>query len=182
MIRELLDIASNHADGKEAVAMTLNTPQGKGKKFMDHDEGTSSCFKKKKNKNDKHCRDDNLVAVVERKASRPKGNPTKPAPSKDHFERLLDAPCLHHEVPIRHSLKDCRLIKNYVNVTLKPRTADPPKKGGPPPDNDDDVGAMYPGEDGAVHMIFGGSPTRPSRRPEKLIQREVFNADTTKPS
>jgi hypothetical protein len=29
--RELLDIASNHADGEEAVAATLNTLQGKGK-------------------------------------------------------------------------------------------------------------------------------------------------------
>jgi hypothetical protein len=33
--RELLDIASNHADGKEVVATTLNTPQGKGKQVMD---------------------------------------------------------------------------------------------------------------------------------------------------
>jgi hypothetical protein len=119
---------------------------------------------------------------VERKVSHPKGNPTKPAPSKDHFERLLDAPCTHHEVPVKHSLKDCRLIKNYVNGTLKPRMADPPKKGGLPPDNDDGAGAMYPGEDGAVHMIFGGSLARPSRRREKLILREVFNADTAKPS
>jgi hypothetical protein len=133
MTRELLDIASNHADGEEAVAATLNTPQGKGKQVVDYGEGTSSRFKKKKKKNDKRRRDDNPVAAVERKASRPKGNPTKPAPSKDHFERLLDAPCPHHEVPVRHSLKDCLLIKNYVNSTLKPRTADPPKKGGPPP-------------------------------------------------
>jgi hypothetical protein len=29
--RELLNIASNHADDKEAVTTTLNTPQGKGK-------------------------------------------------------------------------------------------------------------------------------------------------------
>jgi hypothetical protein len=41
---------------------------------------------------------------------------------------------------------------------------------------------MYPGEDGAVHMIFGRSPARPSRRREKLIRREVFNTDTAKPS
>jgi hypothetical protein len=41
---------------------------------------------------------------------------------------------------------------------------------------------MYPGEDGAVHMIFDGSPARPSRRCEKLIRREVFNADTGKSS
>jgi hypothetical protein len=80
MTRELLDIASNHADGKEAVAATLNTPQGKGKQVVDHGEGTSSCFKKKK-KNDKRRRDDNFVAAVGRKASRTKGNPAKPAPS-----------------------------------------------------------------------------------------------------
>jgi hypothetical protein len=109
----------------------LNTPQGKGKQVVDHGEGTSSHFKKKK-KNDKSRRDANLVAAVERKTSRPKGNPIKPMPSKDHFERLLDKPCPHHEVPVRHSLKDCRLIKNYVNDTLKSRTTYHPKKGGPP--------------------------------------------------
>jgi hypothetical protein len=123
----------------------------------------------KKKKNDKRRRDDNLAAAVERKTSRPKGNPTKPPPSKDYFERLLDARCPHHEVPVRHSLEDCWLIKNYINDTLKPRTVDPPKKGGPPPDKNDVAGATYPGEDGAVHMIFRGSPTRPSRRREKLI-------------
>jgi hypothetical protein len=31
-------------------------------------------------------------------------------------------------------------------------------------------------------MIFGGSPARPSRRCEKLIRREVMNADIAKPS
>jgi hypothetical protein len=123
-----------------------------------------------------------LVTTVERKVSRPKGNPTKPGPPKDHFEKLLDASCPHHEVPVKHALKYFRLIKNYVNDILKPRAANPPKKGGPSPDNYDDAGAMYPGEDGAVHMIFCGSVVRPSRRREKLIRREVFNADTAKPS
>jgi hypothetical protein len=44
------------------------------------------------------------------------------------------------------------------------------------------MGAAFLGEDGAMHMIFGGSPARPSRRHEKLIRREVFNADVAKPS
>jgi hypothetical protein len=61
---------------------------------------------------------------VEHKTSHPKGNPTKPAPSRDHFERLLDALCLHHEVPVKHTLRECWLMKNYVKGTLKPRTAD----------------------------------------------------------
>jgi hypothetical protein len=95
--RELLDITSNHTDGEEAVAATLNTPQGKGKQVADHGEGTSSHFKKKK-KNDKCRRDDNFVAAVERKASRSKGSPGKPAPTRDHFEKLLDAPCPHNKV------------------------------------------------------------------------------------
>jgi hypothetical protein len=73
-------------------------------------------------------------------------------------------------------------MKNYVNGTLKPREADQPKMGGLSPDNDDGAGAVYPGEDGAVHMIFGGSPARPSRQREKLIRREVLNADVVKPS
>jgi hypothetical protein len=121
--RELLDVASNHADSEEAVAATLNTPQGKGKQVVDHGEGTSSRFKKKK-KNDKRCRDDNFFAAVERKASRPKGNPGKPVPTWDHFEKLLDAPCPHHEVPVKHTLRECRLMKIYVKSTLKPKTAD----------------------------------------------------------
>jgi hypothetical protein len=77
---------------------------------VDHGEGTSSRFKEK-NKNDKRCHDDNLVAAVERKASRPKGNPSKVGLPKDHFEKLLDASCPHHEVPVKHALK------NYVNVS-----------------------------------------------------------------
>jgi hypothetical protein len=132
MTRELLDIASNHADGEEAVAAMLNTPQGKGKKVVDHGEGTSSRFKKKK-KNDKSRGDDNLVTAVESKASRPEDNPTKPASSKDHFERLLDALCPHHEVPVKHSLKDCWLIKNYVNGPSSQEWQISPRREGHPP-------------------------------------------------
>jgi hypothetical protein len=73
-------------------------------------------------------------------------------------------------------------MKNYIKGTLKPRAADQPKKQGPSHDNDDGVGVVFPGEDDTVHMIFGGSTARPSRRREKLIQREVHNAEVAKPS
>jgi hypothetical protein len=86
--RELLDIASNHADGEEVVAVTLNTPQGKGKQVMDHGEGTSSCFKKN-NKNDKSRRDDNFFATVERKVSHPKGNQGKPRTNQGSLQEAL---------------------------------------------------------------------------------------------
>jgi aromatic ring-opening dioxygenase LigB subunit len=71
--RELLNVVSNHADGEEAVAATLNTLQGKGKQVMDHGVGMPSHFKKKK-KNDKRRHDENFVAAMEHKASCPKGN------------------------------------------------------------------------------------------------------------
>jgi hypothetical protein len=46
--RELLDIASNHADGEEAVAVMINTPQGKGKQVMDHAKGRPRTSKKRR--------------------------------------------------------------------------------------------------------------------------------------
>jgi hypothetical protein len=93
--RELFDIAINQADSEEVVAATLNTPQGKGKQVVDHDEGTSSHFKKKK-KNGKRHRDDNFVAGVEHKVSRPQGQPgqarTIPGPLREALERAVPAP------------------------------------------------------------------------------------------
>jgi hypothetical protein len=118
---------------------------------------------------------------VEHKALRPKGNKGKPAPTRDHFEKLLDVPCPHHEVPVEHTLRECQLMKNYVKSTLKPKAADLPDKQGASHDNDDGMGAVFPGKDGGVHMIFGGSPARSSRRREKLIRREVMHADVAKP-
>jgi hypothetical protein len=149
-------------DDEEAVTATLNTLQGKGKQAMEDGEGPSSRLKKKKKKNDKRCHDNNLVMAAERKATRPKNNPPKNGPPKDHFERLSEVPCTHHKVPVKHALKDCRLMKNYVTNMLKPKTTNPPKKVVPPPNNDDDEeGVGYPGDDNAVHMIFGGTPARP---------------------
>jgi hypothetical protein len=111
-----------------------------------------------------------------------RATPGKPAPTRDHFEKLLDAPCPHHEVPVKHTFREYRLMKNYVKSTLKPKTADQPDKQGPSHNNDDGAGVVFSGEDGAVHMIVGGSPARPSRRREKLIWHEVMNADVAKPS
>jgi predicted secreted Zn-dependent protease len=94
---------------------------------VEHGEGTSLRFKKNK-KNDKCRGNDTFVAVVERKASRLKGNQGKTAPTKDQFEKLLDASCPHHEFHVKHTLRECRLMKKYVKSTLKPRAADQPNK------------------------------------------------------
>ena len=96
------------------------------------------------------------MVVAERKAAKPKNNPPRV-----HFEKLLDAPCTHHEGPINHALKDCNLMKKFLTRTLK-RAPEVPKK--PEEDqNNNDGDAGYPREDGAVMMIFGGSPARLTR-------------------
>jgi hypothetical protein len=46
---------------------------------------------------------------------------------------LLDAPCPHHKVPVKHTLRECWLIKNYVKGTLKPKMADSSRSKAPPP-------------------------------------------------
>jgi hypothetical protein len=40
------------------------------------------------------------------------------------LREALDAPWPHHKVPVKHTLRECRLMKNYVKSTLKPKTTD----------------------------------------------------------
>jgi hypothetical protein len=146
--RVLLDIASNHADGEEAVAATLNTPQGKGEASCGPWRGDILALQEQQGEEERqascHRRDDNFVVAVERKASRPKGNPAKAAPTRDQFDKLLDAPCPHHEVPVKNMLRECPFMKNFVKSTLKLKTADQPDKQGPSHDNDDGVTVVFP--------------------------------------
>ena len=33
----------------------------------------------------------------------------------DHFEKLLEGPCLNHAFPIKHLYKDCILMKRFLS-------------------------------------------------------------------
>jgi hypothetical protein len=35
-------------------------------------------------------------------------------PPTDHFEKLLEETCLNHAYPIKHKLKDCGMMKNFI--------------------------------------------------------------------
>ena len=70
--RSLLDVATNHASGEEAVGAVFNGGLDKGKaKRTDQDKGPSA-QRGKKNKKDRH-RPDNtaLVAVADRMGKQP---------------------------------------------------------------------------------------------------------------
>ena len=81
--KELLDIATSHASGEEAVGAIFDRLDGKARR----DEGASNHFAKRKNK--KQWREDLLVAAADRKGGRKTAEGTP-----NHFEKLIEGPCL----------------------------------------------------------------------------------------
>jgi hypothetical protein len=52
----------------------------------------------------------------------------------DHFKQLLEKPCTNHDYPIKHKLKDYKLIKRMLCQPSKckggDRNKEAPKSGG----------------------------------------------------
>jgi hypothetical protein len=67
----------------------------------------------------------------------------------DHFEKLLEATCPNHTYPIRHKLKECTMMKNYMSKGTFARGKKP--KG----DSMGKAAAPFP-EEKAVMSIYGG--------------------------
>ena len=105
--KELLDIATSHASGEEAIGAIFDRLKGKAKRDEDAVEGASNCPNKKK---DKQRHEVSLVASADRKGGR---KPTEGTP--DHFEKLLEGPCPNHAFPIEHLYKDCDLLKRFLS-------------------------------------------------------------------
>ena len=86
--KELLDIATSHASGKEAVRAIFDRLKGKARRDEDAGEGASNRPTKKKNK---QRREGSLVATADRRGGR---KPTEGTPN--HFKKLLEGTCLNH--------------------------------------------------------------------------------------
>ena len=85
--KELLDIATTHASGEEAVVAIFDRLDGKAKRDEDAGKGASNHSAKKKNKKQR-C-DDSLTAAADRKGSR------KPAEgTPNHFEKKCSRGCV----------------------------------------------------------------------------------------
>ena len=78
---ELLDIATSHALGEEAVRAIFNHSA--------------------KRKNKRQRREDTLMATADRKGSL---KPMEGTPN--HFKKLLEGPCSNHAFPVKHLYKD----------------------------------------------------------------------------
>ena len=120
---ELLDIATSHALGEEAVRGIFNHLEGKARWDEGVDEGTSNRFAKRKNKK-QQC-EDSLVAAVDCKGG---WKPMEGTPN--HFKKLLEGPCPNHAFPVKHLLKDYSLMWRFLsrgsNKGSRGRTLPPP--------------------------------------------------------
>jgi hypothetical protein len=105
--RELLDIATNFASSEEVVGAIFHDTKGKEKQQENTNEGGSSRNSKKKKKA-KQSRKDPLVAAAER------NNPwAPPEGGPGVFDKMLDKPCPYHQGPVKHTLKECGMMKCY---------------------------------------------------------------------
>ena len=106
--KELLDIATSHASGEEAVGAFFGRLEGKARRDEGTCEGASNHSAKRKSK--KQRRKDSLVAGADHKDGQ---KPTEGTPN--HFERLLEGPCSNDTFPVKHLLKDCGLMRKFLS-------------------------------------------------------------------
>jgi hypothetical protein len=94
--------------------------------------------------------------------------------SSNHFEKLLEMTCPNHAYPIRHKLKECTMMKNYMNLGALAKG----KK------HEGDLGgkatAPFPREE-AVMSIYGRHVPHESRHKLKLTGRAVNTVIPTIP-
>jgi hypothetical protein len=91
------------------------------------------------------------------------------------FKELLESACSNHAYPIKHKLKECTMMKNFMtsgdhSKGKKPK-GDLGKKGPTP----------FPGEE-AVISIYGGPVPHESRCKLKITSQEVNALSLATPS
>jgi hypothetical protein len=153
--RELLDIGTKFASGEEAVGAIFHDTKGKEKQQENTDEGGSSRSSKKKKA--KQLRKDPLVAVVECKNLQV---PLEGGPGV--FDEMLDKLCPYHRGSVKHTLKECGMMKHYFSRGAQGK-GDPDKRPEEDKGNGKEKDDNFPVINNCF-MIFGGPVTYDSRR------------------
>jgi hypothetical protein len=149
-----------------AVGAIFDRAKGKAKRDESIGEGGSNRPGKKKNKRNNR---GSLVAAAYRKGGRAATGKTL-----DHFEKMLEKPCLNHAFPVKHLYKDCAVMKKYLSGGTKKGEQ---KKRPEPADSDvEGKDDSFPDSDGCL-MIFVGPAAYESRCRQKLTHREVYTAE-----
>jgi hypothetical protein len=182
-VSELLDVATRHASGEDAVDAIFN--KAKGKARVDDGEPASSrpnTDNNKKNKSRKRRNDVNVVAVADR-PNNTRAKPTsddKEVPKSDLFDKLCDQPCPYHGKPVNHTFRNCNTIKKILRVGGS-QPPDPKGKGKAPSADQDEEQKPFPDPDGCL-MIFGGPDAYGSKRDLKITTRQVNAVEPAVPT
>jgi hypothetical protein len=153
-MHELLEIATNHAFGEEAVGAVFERDQHAAKEKQRDRDRPSSSREDKKNKKNRRPPTAGEVPATKRQDKGPLRN--------DHFNQLLEKPCTNHGYPVNHKFKDCDMMKRLLRRTAK-TDGDGRDKG---PDADQDKGKPAEGEFPDVDrclVIIGGLEDECSR-------------------
>jgi hypothetical protein len=148
---ELMDIATKFASGQEAVeAIFRKDKQPQGRPPEDAPEASTQRDAKKKGKKKSQAKRDtadvDLVVAAEYK------NPRKPPEGANLFDKMLKEPCPYHQGPVKHTLKECAMLRRYFH------RAGPPTEGNRARDDDkkeDHQAGEFP-EVRDCFMIYGG--------------------------
>jgi hypothetical protein len=124
--------------------------------------------KKKKEEEEQKLCNSKLVAAADKWPPKPSGGPPR-----DHFKKMLEAPCPYHEASLKHVLKDCNLMTNFFSGAPKNKPLDASKiDAAKNADNAD-----FPKEVGDVMMIFSGTLACLPRHKYKRILQEIYHVE-----
>jgi hypothetical protein len=115
------------------------------------------------------------VATAERKNPRahPEGGPGV-------FDEMLDKTCPYHRYPVKHTLKECGMMKHYFSGGAQGKgdaSKGPEDDRGDDREKDDNFSVIN-----NCFMIFGGPVAYDSQRQRKLEHREVYAVEPATPS
>jgi hypothetical protein len=137
--KELLDIATRHASGEEAIraAFTLveaGAAIGSGRTAPPNITVSSTKKDAKGRKKGQKCCPHHLATMANNgKIGKEIENSDEEfmvatehdfkwhtRPPKEHFEKILEASCPHHLFPVKHKLKDCTMMKRFMSSVGTP--------------------------------------------------------------
>ena len=145
--------------GEEAVGAIFDCLDGKATRDEGTGKGASNHSAKRKNK--KQWREGSLVAAANRKGGRKSAEGTP-----NHFEKLLEGPCLNHAFPVKHLYKDCSLMRQFLSGGSN--KGEHRKDPNPTVNNAKEKDGGFPTLDGCL-MIFGGSAAYDSKCHEATV-------------
>jgi len=153
MSRELLDLATSHASGEEAVRAIFFKYKCKAQaKPMDEAKDRNQRWKGKK---DSWRRGDSeFVTVVHRVHKQKTGKLNHIS-----FDRIVKLMCCNHGYQVKHTLEECDLIKCYFEDDYKETGMDAPSGS----TSNEEKGDVFPNSKRCL-IIFGGPVVYESKR------------------